>query len=75
MTEFGFSASMIAYRFFQYLAGNSPETSLAHIVGIRLNEQVYGEEKLGQILQNAYDLDYDLAQLSTEQKAELMCLD
>jgi hypothetical protein len=75
MTEWGFTASMLAYRFFQYLAGNSPETNVAHITSIKLNEQVYGEEKLGVAMQEAYNLDYNLAELSTEQKAELMGVD
>lgn len=72
MTEIGFTASMLAYRFFQYLSGNSPESNIAHITSIKLNEQVYGEENLGKSMQQAYNLDYNLAELSIEQKEELM---
>jgi hypothetical protein len=76
MVELGFSASMIIYRMFQYLGGNSPETNVAHITGINLNNQIYGEEHIGKEYQKILpDLDYDLGTLSTQQRAELMVLD
>ena len=76
MVELGFSASMIIYRMFQYLGGNSPETNVAHITGINLNNQIYGEEHIGkQYKEILPDLDYDLGTLSTQQRAELMALD
>lgn len=76
MIELGFSASMIIYRMFQYLSGNSPETNVAHITGINLNNQIFGEEHIGKQYQEILpDLDYDLGTLSTQQRAELMALD
>jgi len=71
--EVGFSIAMIMYRFFQYLAGNSIETSVAYVSGININQQNLGSDATTQALQKMYpDLDYNLSELSISQKEELM---
>ncbi len=71
--EAGFSTAMIMYRFFQYLAGNSIETSVSHVTGINLNQQNLGVDPTGEILSEIYtDIDYNLNTLSIGQKEELM---
>lgn len=73
MMEVGFSIAMVLYRFFQYLAGNSIETSIGHITGININQENLGLDSTSQALSRIYtDLDYDLTTLSTPQKEELM---
>ena len=39
MMEAGFSMAMIMYRFFQYIEGNSIETSIGYITGIDINQE------------------------------------
>ncbi len=71
--EAGFSTAMVMYRFFQYLAGNSIETSIGYVTGINLNQQNLGIDPTGEILAEIYtDIDYNLNTLSTGQKEELM---
>lgn len=74
--ESGFSLAMIMYRFFQFLAGNSIETSIAYITSININTQNLGGDNTSEILAQMYDtLDYNLSELSISQKEELMQLD
>lgn len=71
--EAGFSIAMVVYRFFQYLAGNSIETSIGHITGINLNQENLGRDNTSIALRKVYtDLDYDLDTLNISQKEELM---
>ena len=73
MMEVGFSTSMVMYRFFQNLAGNSPETNIVYLTGININQQNLGEDKTSANLSKKYpDLDYDLNTLNLTQKEELM---
>jgi len=73
MMEVGFSTSMVMYRFFQHLAGNSPETNIVYLTGININQQNLGEDKTSANLSKKYpDLDYDLNTLNLTQKEELM---
>jgi len=75
MVEIGYTGAMVLYRFFQYLYHNSPETNVAYITNIRLNNALYGNSNLGKKLMTTYHLDYDLEDFSTQQKEELMGID
>jgi len=76
LMDIGYSTSMLMYRFLQFYEGNSPEHNIAHITAINLSKEYYGEDDFGKLLQAVDpDLDYNLAGLSTNQKAELMALD
>lgn len=74
-SEFAFSTSMIMYRFFQYLQGNSIERTIAHLSGLELNTNLLGADYTSEKIQKVYDIDYDLQSLSISQKEELMAID
>lgn len=75
IADISLSASMYMYRFFQFTYGNSTETTVAHLTGLELNKNLYGEDYSSAKLEKLYKIGYDLKTFSIQQKEELMVID
>lgn len=73
--EFGLTASLLSYRMFLILSGNSSEENIALITSYNQKAELFGEDTITDVYKQRYKpmkAEYNLTGLSTANKEEMM---